>query len=91
MSSNDLEQSMRSLRLAATFNRKQPRRDELKLLGEKKQDIEDQEKNPKKILTKSFINWKKIQKIRDTGEVPLTSVETSRLSRIFSSNYVARK
>ncbi|XP_028397672.1 C2 domain-containing protein 3-like isoform X2 [Dendronephthya gigantea] len=94
MSSKDLEQSMRSLRLAATFSRKELRHDESNGFREQKQDTEnseDQETSQKKILTKSFINWKKIQEIRDTGEIPLSSLETSRLSRIFSSNYVTKK
>lgn len=88
MPPKDLEQSMRSLRLAATF-RKQPRKDNENIPKEQMQGVTDQEifRSHEKVETKSFLKWKKVQEIRTTGEIPLSSEETSRLAKIFSSNY----
>jgi hypothetical protein len=90
MPPKDLEQSMRSLRLAATF-RKQPRHDNEN--ERKRQDMRNHETfyTQEKVPTKSFVDWKKLQEIRTTGEVPLTSEQTSRLARIFYSNYCPKE
>jgi transposase len=92
MPPKDLEQSMRSLRLAATF-RKQPRQDHENERKKRMQDMTDHAtfRTKGKVLTKSFVDWKKLEEMRTTGEVPLTSEETSRLARIFSSNYSTKK
>ena len=91
MPPKDLEQSLRSVRLAATF-RKQPIRQDNEN-EHKDHDMTDHKTvcTKGKLLTKSFVDFKKMQEIRTTGEVPLTSEQTSRLARIFSSNYCSRK
>ena len=92
MPPKDLEQSMRSLRLAATF-RKQPRQDKDLERTEPMQSLTKREtfSTKRKLPTTSFVDWKKLQEIRTTGEVPLTSEETSRLAKIFSCNYSTKK
>ena len=87
MPPKDLEQSMRSLRLAATF-RKQPRNDN-SFKEDAMQAVTDGGRKSRNV--KSFVNWKKFQEMRTTGEIPLTSEETSRLARIFSSNYSTKE
>jgi hypothetical protein len=92
MPPKDLEESLRSLRLAATF-RKQPMTQDN---GDGPKEVEDKNdhetvRNKTKLPTKSFVDFKKMQEIRTTGEVPLTSEQTTRLARIFSSNYCSKK
>ena len=91
MPPKDLEQSMRSLRLAATF-RKQPRQDKETEGTEAMQGYTNREAFlTKGKLQTSFVDWKKLHAIKTTGEVPLTSEETSRLARIFSCKYSTKK
>ena len=91
MPPKDLEQSMRSLRLAATF-RKQPKCDNSEYREKTRSTSEDNIYHSKeKVPRKSFTDWKKLQEIKTTGEIPLTSEETSRLARIFSSNYSTKE
>ena len=91
MPPNDLEQSMRSLRLAATF-RKEPKNNiHERLQSESLEGVKDSTKliGNEKDVAKSFANWKQVEEIRKTRDVPLTSKETSRLAKIFSSTYSA--
>ena len=82
---------MRSLRLAAIF-RKEPRQDiDEKQPDEDMRSVKDtwQTTLNDDSIAKSFANWKQVEEIRTTGKVPLTSEETSRLAKIFSSTYSA--
>lgn len=89
MPPKDLEQSMRSIRLAATF-RKEPRKNiHEQQRNESCEGVENDVTLIGKGIAKSFANWKQVEEIRTTGNAPITSKETSRLAKIFSSTYSA--
>ena len=78
----DLEQSMRTLRIAATF-RKEP----VQTINGERCDKDEMTTSRTKTVSDSFKNWKQLENVRSTGQVPLSSKETSRLAKIFSSTY----